>query len=199
MFGHGQNCICYDFRSCEVCKQLTRKWNSINDCRRFRCQLWSYWSLVAFLEAHQNVSLDKVTWTQTFTFSLPSVHVFESQNDFCSVKLHVRLIENAVLGEMIVQVAAVHQIENEAEFAGRVESVSHANDEGAIFSSRYEAQHCSLVESQRFALLHLDTLFIETLHRIHFSRVDLSATVHLSEAPASDYTKNTKVIHRELL
>lgn len=133
------------------------------------------------------------------TFYLPFVHVLQSQNDFRCVKLHVCLIKNAVLREVVVQVTAVHQVENEAEFAGRVESISHANDKRAIFAGWHEAQHCSFVQRQGFTLLHLDSLFIETFHCIHFASVDFPTTVHLAEATASYNTENAEVIHRELL
>lgn len=127
------------------------------------------------------------------------MHVFQSQNDFRRVKLHVRLIKHAVLRKVVVQVTTVHQVENEAELAGRVKSISHANDKRAIFAGWYEAQHCSFVQRQCFALLHLDSLFIETFHCIHLAGVDLPTPVHLTEATASYYAKDAEVIHRELL
>jgi hypothetical protein len=40
-----------------------------------------------------------------------------------------------VLREVVVQVAAVHQVEDEAELVGRVEGVRHAHDEGAVLKS----------------------------------------------------------------
>lgn len=126
------------------------------------------------------------------------MHVLESQNDFRRVKFHVRLVKNAVLRQMVVQVTAIHQIEDEAELAGRVKCVSHANDEGTVFASRHEAQHGSLVQCQRLALLHLDALLVEAFHCVHFSSVDFSAAVNLAEAATADDAQHAEVVHRQL-
>lgn len=129
----------------------------------------------------------------------PSVHVLQPENDFRRVELHVRLVEDAVLRQVIMQVAAVHEVEDEAELAGRVESVSHAHDERAVLAGRHKAQHRSLVQRKRFALLHLDALLVETLHGVHLACVDLSTAVNFTEASAPDDAKHAEVVHRKLL
>ena len=53
--------------------------------------------------------------------------------------------EDAVLREMIVQIAAVHQVENEAQLIGRMEGVAHAYDERTIFAGGHEIQHKTFV------------------------------------------------------
>jgi hypothetical protein len=55
-----------------------------------------------------------------------------TKNDFGGVKLHFWFVENTVLGQVVVQVAAVHQVQNEAEFVGRVECVRHAHYERTV-------------------------------------------------------------------
>lgn len=90
-----------------------------------------------------------------------------------------------------------------------------------------QRQHDSLIECQRFSLLHFDPLFIQTLHGIpethtvsehillskpkrsfflvsslqqhlHFPCVRLSASVHLSKTPSTDDPMHTEVIHCQL-
>ena len=60
------------------------------------------------------------------------VHVLEAKYHLSRVELHLGLVEDAVLAEMIVKIAAVHQVEDEAELVGRVEGVRHAHDERAV-------------------------------------------------------------------
>lgn len=48
------------------------------------------------------------------------------------VEEHLGLGEDAVLREMVVEVAAIHQVEDEAEFVRRLEGVRHADDEGTV-------------------------------------------------------------------
>ena len=60
------------------------------------------------------------------------MHVFEAENDFGGVEFHVLLAEDSVSGEVIVKIAAVHEIKYEAELVGSLECVRHAHDEGAI-------------------------------------------------------------------
>ena len=43
------------------------------------------------------------------------------------------LWQHADLGEVVVEVAAVHEVEDEAELVGGVEGVGHADDEWAIW------------------------------------------------------------------
>ena len=87
---------------------------------------------------------------------------------------------------MVVEVATVHEVEDEAEFVLGVEGVGHADNEGAVVASADQTQHDPLVEGQRFALLHLNALLIKTLHGVHLARVGLPAPVHLSEPASAD-------------
>lgn len=48
------------------------------------------------------------------------------------VKLHFGLVEDAVLRQMVMQVTSVHQVQDEAEFVGRMECVCHANDKRTV-------------------------------------------------------------------
>ena len=62
-----------------------------------------------------------------------------------------------------MEVAAVHEVEDEAELVGGVECVGHADDEGAVVAGAHKAQHDALVQRQGLALLHLDALLVQTL------------------------------------
>lgn len=57
------------------------------------------------------------------------MHVLQAQNDLGCVEFHLVLGEDAVLGQVVVQVAAIHQVQDEAELVVRVKCVGHANDE----------------------------------------------------------------------
>jgi hypothetical protein len=81
------------------------------------------------------VSVDDVGLQSYKNFSLKSsrLKAFKfTENDFGGVKLHFWFVENTVLGQVVVQVAAVHQVQNEAEFVGRVECVRHAHYERTV-------------------------------------------------------------------
>ena len=61
------------------------------------------------------------------------VHVLQAEHDLGGVELDLVVGEDAVLREVVVEVAAVHEVQDEAEFVGRVECVGHAHDErGAV-------------------------------------------------------------------
>ena len=62
-----------------------------------------------------------------------TVHVLETEDDLGAVEADFGLGEDAVLRQMVVQVAAVHQIENEAQLLGRLKCVRHAHDERRAF------------------------------------------------------------------
>lgn len=51
---------------------------------------------------------------------------------FRRIKLHIGLVEDAMLGQMIVQIATVHQVQDEAQLVRGVERVRHAHDERAV-------------------------------------------------------------------
>ena len=55
-----------------------------------------------------------------------------TQYDLGAVEAHLVLIEDAVLAEVVVQVAAVHQVQDEAQLVGRVERVRHTHDERTV-------------------------------------------------------------------
>ena len=58
-----------------------------------------------------------------------SVHVIQTENDFARVEPNFVFEESAVLRQMIVQVTAVHQIQDEAQFVRCLKCVSHAHNE----------------------------------------------------------------------
>jgi len=62
-----------------------------------------------------------------------AVHMFESEDDLGTVEPHLCLGEHAVLRQMVVQVAAVHQVQDEAQLLGSLKSVRHAHDERTAF------------------------------------------------------------------
>ena len=64
---------------------------------------------------------------------------------------------------MVVEVAPVHEVEDEAELVLGVEGVGHADDEGTVVAGAHQAQHYPLVQGQGLALLHLDAFFVQTL------------------------------------
>ena len=72
---------------------------------------------------------------------------------------------------MVVKVAPVHEVEDEAELVLGVEGVGHADDEGTVVAGAHQAQHYPLVQGQSLALLHLNALLIKTLK---YKRVKLS-------------------------
>lgn len=92
-----------------------------------------------------------------------AVHVLQAQDDLGRIEPHLRLREDAVLGQVIVQVPpcgdsdwlspgagvgrglralgvaqgwglTVHEVEDEAELVGRVEGIGHAHDERAVLA-----------------------------------------------------------------
>ena len=68
------------------------------------------------------------------------VHVFEAEDDFCGVEAHLVFAEHAVLRQVVVQVAAVHEVEDEAELLRRLKCIRHADDKwGSIL--RRSTQH----------------------------------------------------------
>ena len=76
-----------------------------------------------------------------------TVHVLQTEDDLGSIEFHLQLVEDAMLREVVVKVAAVHEVENEAEFVGCVEGVGHAHDEGTVLTSTDKAKHYPLIES----------------------------------------------------
>lgn len=77
-------------------------------------------------------------------FLLSSFRFLSVPLNFIPAKL-TSLTEYAVLREMIVQVTAVHEVEDEAEFVGGVKCIGHADDEWAILAGGDEVQHETLV------------------------------------------------------
>lgn len=57
------------------------------------------------------------------------VHVFEAKNDLGRVELHLLFGKDTVLRQMVMQVAAVHEVEQEAELVGCVKGIGHAHYE----------------------------------------------------------------------
>lgn len=57
------------------------------------------------------------------------VHVLEAEYDLGAVEFHLLFGEDAVLRQVVVQVAAVHEVQQEAELVRCVERVRHAHDE----------------------------------------------------------------------
>ena len=99
---------------------------------------------------------------------------------------------------MVVEVATVHEVEDEAEFVLGVEGVGHADNEGTVVAGADQAQHYPLVQGQSLALLHLNALLIKTLHGVHLARVGLPAPVHLAEPAPADNSVDREVVHAEV-
>ena len=85
---------------------------------------------------------------------------------------------------MVVEVAAVHEVEDEAEFVLGVEGVGHADNEGAVVACADQAQHYPLVEGQGLPLLHLNALLIKTLKQAGSHSHSTSAHPALSPSPS---------------
>lgn len=68
-----------------------------------------------------------------------------TEDHFGGVEAHLLFVEDAVLREVVVQVAAVHQVQNEAQLVGSVEGVRHAHYKGTVLLSahkkRYQLQY----------------------------------------------------------
>lgn len=127
-----------------------------------------------------------------------TVHVLQAQYHFGSVKAHFVLVEHAVLGQMVMEIAAVHEVEDEAQLVGRLESVGHAHNERTVLASRDQREHDPFVECQSFTLFHFDSLLVQTLHGVHFARVRFPAAVHLAEATTANDAVYTEIVHRQL-
>ena len=71
--------------------------------------------------------------------------------DLLYIKNHTHLIfgEDAVLREMVVEVASVHEVQDEAEFVCGLEGIVQVDHEGAV----HLGQHVLLVQSQRLPFL----------------------------------------------
>lgn len=59
--------------------------------------------------------------------------MFEAQDDLGCVEAHFFLREDTVLREVVVEIATIHQIQNEAQLLRRLKCIRHADDEGASF------------------------------------------------------------------
>ena len=55
-----------------------------------------------------------------------------TEDDFGGVETHFLFVKDAVLRQMIVQVASVHQIEDKTQFVRRVEGVCHTDNEWTV-------------------------------------------------------------------
>ena len=64
---------------------------------------------------------------------------------------------------MVVEVPAIHQVQDETELVRGVEGIGHTDDEGAVMASGNQAQHYPLIQCQSLPLLHLYSLFVQTL------------------------------------
>lgn len=124
--------------------------------------------------------------------------MLQTEDDLCCVESHLMFGENSVLTEVVVKVAAVHQVEYEAQLVRRLEGVGHADDEGTVLSGGHQTEHHTFVQRQRLSLFHFDALFIETLHCVHFPCVGLPTAVHLAKASSANDSVHAKVVHSEL-
>lgn len=89
------------------------------------------------------------------------------------------------------------QLDKENEERKKREKKGKRNEE-KTYARANQRQHCPLIQSQCFALFHFDSLFIQTLHCIHFTRISFSATINFTKATASNNTMNTEIIHCQL-
>ena len=63
--------------------------------------------------------------------------MIQPEDDFTRVEPNLVLKERAVLGQVIVEVAAIHQVQDETQLVGRLERVRHAHDEWAALLSTH--------------------------------------------------------------
>ena len=57
--------------------------------------------------------------------------MLETENDLGGVESDLLLSEHSVLGEVVVEVAAVHQVKDEAQLLGRLKCICHTHNERA--------------------------------------------------------------------
>jgi len=72
-----------------------------------------------------------------------TVHVFESEDYFGAVEADFGLGEDAVLREVVVQVASVHQVEDKAQLLRRLKRIRHTYDERATLLRVENTHHAS--------------------------------------------------------
>lgn len=72
----------------------------------------------------------------------PSVHMLETKQHFRRVESHLLLGEDAMLRKVIVQISAVHQIQQETQFLWSLKRVRHAhNERTALLQTQIQTQH----------------------------------------------------------
>lgn len=57
--------------------------------------------------------------------------MFKAKNNFGRVESNFTFREDAMLRQMIVQIATIHQVKNETQFFGRLKCICHADDKRA--------------------------------------------------------------------
>jgi hypothetical protein len=55
-----------------------------------------------------------------------------TKNDFRCVEPHVLLIEDSMLGKVVMKIASIHEVQNKTQLVLSVEGVRHAHDEWAV-------------------------------------------------------------------
>lgn len=73
--------------------------------------------------------------------NIPAVHVLKAKDDLWGIEAHVRLTEEPVVTEVVVQVATVHQVKDEAELVWRLECVGHADYKRASFLQKWRTKY----------------------------------------------------------
>jgi hypothetical protein len=97
-----------------------------------------------------------------------------------------------------MQVAPVHQIQDETEFVGRVKGVRHTDNEWTVLASADKTKHYTFVKCEGFTLLHFDPFFVQTFHGVHFSGIRFPASVYFSESSSTDDPVNGEIVHAQL-
>ncbi len=74
-----------------------------------------------FLQTYLEVSIDNKS----------VVHVFKSQNNLSGVESDLLLWEDAVLWQVVVEITAVHQVQDKTQLVGGLERIGHTYNERA--------------------------------------------------------------------
>ena len=72
--------------------------------------------------------------------------MLETEDDFTGVEADLILEERAMLWQVVVEVAAVHQVQDEAQLVGRLKRVRHAYNER---TSLLDRQTLTLIPSSQ--------------------------------------------------
>ena len=70
--------------------------------------------------------------------NIAAVHMLQTQNDFCGIEADLLLSENSMLRQVVVEVPAIHQVENEAQLLGCLKCICHTHNEWASLLKKWK-------------------------------------------------------------